>query len=339
MGIRPLFITCLLLLLMSGCGNKGLEVDISDVETEPVKLLRLEDDLFSINPQNIEAKTAEIKKKYGEYYEHYLMGFLCRNGTADTAYRTSILSFIADKDVRGSYGYIKNLYPDKEMQEFLPELEKCVKRFKYHFPERKQPQQWVTCVTGWNYAVAYHDRTLVTGLDMYLGDTAKFYAMLRYPQYQARKMNEDYILSDLARGWMLTEFDKNPAENTLLHHTIFYGKLFYAVEALLPDRADSILIGYTSKQMKYLKEYEKQVWSYFAEKNRLFENNMTTVRELTTEGPFTGAISKECPPRIAMWVGWQIVRSYMRNNENVTLSQLMKDQDIQKILNKSKYRP
>src|SRR3954466_2931381 len=99
MGVRPLFITCVLLLLLSGCVNKGLDVDVSDIKTEPVKLFRLEDDVFSITAQNIDVRTAEIKKKYGEYYEHYLMGFLCRNGTADTAYRISMLSFTGDKDV------------------------------------------------------------------------------------------------------------------------------------------------------------------------------------------------------------------------------------------------
>jgi uncharacterized protein YjaZ len=76
-----------------------------------------------------------------------------------------------------------------------------------------------------------------------------------------------------------------------------------------------------------------------AEKNRLYENNMRTVQELTGEGPFTSAISKDCPPGIAKWIGWQIVKSYMKNNENVSLEELMNEKDAQKILNKSKYRP
>jgi len=66
---------------------------------------------------------------------------------------------------------------------------------------------------------------------------------------------------------------------------------------------------------------------------------MRTVQELTGEGPFTSAISKDCPPGIAKWIGWQIVKSYMEKNENVTLEQLMNEKDAQKILSKSKYRP
>lgn len=71
----------------------------------------------------------------------------------------------------------------------------------------------------------------------------------------------------------------------------------------------------------------------------MYENDLKILRELTSDGPFTGAISKDCPPRIAMWVGWQIVKSYMKNNKVVTLSDLMNETDAQKILSKSKYRP
>ena len=40
-----------------------------------------------------------------------------------------------------------------------------------------------------------------------------------------------------------------------------------------------------------------------------------------------------------MWVGWQIIKSYVKNNDKVSLSELMREQDAQKILAKSKYRP
>lgn len=333
-----LFIILPLFILFS-CRNNPLDVDISDVETNPLEVLRLERDLFSMNAANFETKSAEIKNKYGSFYEHFLVNPLRLNSTNDSLYKPMLLDFVMNKDVREAYAYTVKLYPESKLDELAPQINDCVKRFKYHFPKRKLPARLITCITGWNYAFAYMDSALVISLDMYLGDTAKFYQMLRYPRYQTRKMNEDHLLPDIARGWMLTEFDNSPAENTLLNHTIFYGKLYYAINALLPNTHDSLLIGYTSKQIKLCKEYEKNYWSYFAEKNRLYENNLNTIRELTSEGPFTGAISKECPPRIAMWIGWQIVRSYMKNNEGVTLEELMNEQEAQKILSRSKYRP
>ncbi len=332
-----LFIT--FAVLFFGCTRNSLDIDISGVEIEPLKVMRLEKDVFSLTTQNFDIKTKEIESKYGLYYQHYLMSFLCRKGTGDSAYKSSVLSFNKDKDVHDAFDACRKIYSVSVIENLSSELNNCVKRFKYHFPEKKLPSKFITCLSGWNYAFAYMDSALIIGLDMYLGDTSKFYQMLRYPQYQVRKMNSHYILPDIARGWLLTEFDNTCAENTLLHHTIFYGKLFYAAKALLPQHNDSLIIGYNTQQIQYCNNYEKKLWGYFAEKKRLYENNLNTIRELTTDGPFTGAISKDCPPRIAMWVGWRIVESYMKNNKNVTLAQLMNEKDAQKILNKSKYRP
>lgn len=337
--MRNIFLFVTISLLLWGCTSNELDIDISGIKTTPLKLLRLEKDIRSLNGPDFDASNAVLKRQYGVYYEHYLMNFLNRNGTGDTLYKPSVLSFIKDKDISEAYGYITRLYPDQKMEAIAREADQCVKRFHVHFPKRPLPSKLITVMSGWNYSSAYLDSALVISLDMYLGDTAKFYQMLRYPLYQAKKMNERYILPDLARGWLLTEFDNSDPVNTLIHHTIFYGKLFYAVNALLPHETDSVIIGYTSKQMTYCKTYEKNVWGYFAEKNRLYENSLQNVRELTSDGPFTGAISKECPPRIAMWVGWQIVKSYMKNNKEVTLEQLMDEKDASKILNKSKYRP
>lgn len=333
-----LFITVLVFILFA-CRQDKLDVDVSEIEVKPLQLLRLEDDLFALTSANFDVQSPKITEKYGHLYEQFLVDPLRIRGTRDTAYKAMVLDFTGDRDTREAYSYVKKLYTPTIMQEITSELDKCIKRFKHHFPERKLPERLVTCTTGWNYAFAYLDNSFLVGLDMYLGDTAKFYQMLRMPQYQVRRMNRAHLLPDIARGWILTGFDNNAPENNLLSHTIFYGKLYYAIQALLPGVQDSLLIGYTGRQISTCRQYEKNYWSYFAEKNRLYENNMNTIRELTSEGPFTAAISKECPPRIAMWIGWQIVRSYMKHNETVTLAELMAETDARKILSKSKYRP
>jgi uncharacterized protein YjaZ len=48
-------------------------------------------------------------------------------------------------------------------------------------------------------------------------------------------------------------------------------------------------------------------------------------------------IDRESPGRIGQWLGWQIVKSYMENND-VTLDQLLKTEPTV-IFNKSKYKP
>lgn len=318
------------------CEPDPLKVDTEIIQVSEFETKRMENDLFALNEKNFSRQFEVLKQDYGIVFDHFLMNPFRLNGSADTNCRKELLRFVNDSDIRGSYAEIRAAFPDTE---FLEQgFSDIRKRFHYHFPTKALPKQLVTTITGWNYAVAYMDSTLLLSLDMYLGENSKYYQMLHYPAYQTRKMNRAHIMSDIARAWLLTEFDNAKTENTLLHHTIFYGKLFYCVKALTPNEPDSVIIGYSASQMATCKKYEKQYWSYCAEKNRLYENSLQIVRELTSEGPFTAAISKECPPRIAMWLGWRIVESYMKNNK-VTLEQLMKEKDPQKILSKSRYRP
>ena len=51
------------------------------------------------------------------------------------------------------------------------------------------------------------------------------------------------------------------------------------------------------------------------------------------------AYGKESPGRLGLWVGWRIVDSYMTNNKDVTLIELMGEGDAQKILEESFYKP
>jgi len=48
---------------------------------------------------------------------------------------------------------------------------------------------------------------------------------------------------------------------------------------------------------------------------------------------------QDSPSRIAYYIGYEIVKSYMQKNRDVTLNELMNDTDYNSILNKSKYKP
>jgi uncharacterized protein YjaZ len=61
---------------------------------------------------------------------------------------------------------------------------------------------------------------------------------------------------------------------------------------------------------------------------------------LIAPGPFSkfGLDSdNQTPPRVATWIGWQIVRSFMENND-IPAQQMML-MDAKEIFQKSKYKP
>ena len=332
-------VSILLIVMFYSCGPDKLEVDTSKVSIPPVHFQRLDKDVFSVTPSNVAAKTKDFQVRYGQFYNRYVSSILNNGGVVDSTYTESLLRFIHDKDMSEAYREVEKKYSDNDVELIGDALEEPVKRFKALFPDRKVPVRYATFMSGFNYNVVYVDSTIGIGLDKYLGADNRFYTMLQWPKFQVRLMDKPYIVPDVVRGWMITEFDNSDPVNNLLNHMVFYGKIYYLCDALLPTTDDSLKIGYTTAQMNYCHEYEKNLWGFFVKDNTLYENDLKLIAQYTTDGPFTGAISKECPPRIAMWIGWQIVRAYMANNPDVTPEQLMKERDVQKILSKSKYKP
>lgn len=329
----------LLTALFNACSPGRQGIDISKVDMQPVKLMRLDKEIFSLTPANIQARTKTLQAHYRQFYNRYISSIINHGGVVDSLYQQSILHFVNDKDMSAAYAQVSKTYTDNDIEMLEEGLTDAVKRYKVAFPKRKVPARYVTFMSGFNYNIVYVDSTIGIGLDMYLGGGNPFYTMLQWPQYQTQSMNGHYILPDAVRGWLITEFDTGEPVNNLLNHMIFYGKIYYATQALLPQANDTLLAHYTGRQMDYCREYEKNLWGYFVKDNKLYDNDLKIIAEYTNDGPFTAAISKECPPRIGMWIGWQIVRSYMEKNTGVTLEQLMQEKDAQKILARSKYKP
>jgi len=332
-------ITFLYIILLTGCKHDPLNVDISNVTIEPVEFKRLDKDVFSLTQENSSGKMHEFQKKYSTFYTRYISSIVNNGGKIDSLYSQTLLRFISNSDIKTAYNDLGKIYTDNDVELMGDDMTEVVKRFKVFFPKRKTPKQFVTFMSGFQYNVVYADSTLGIGLDMYLGSNNAFYSMMQLPKFRTRTMNKEHVLSDAVRGWVITEFDNADPVNNLLNHMIFYGKIFYVCDALMPNAQDSIKMGYTTAQMQYLDQYEKNVWGFFAKDNKLYDNDLKLVSEFTSDGPFTRAISKECPPRVAMWLGRQIVKSYMEHNENITLEDLMNEKDAQKILSKSKYKP
>ena len=326
------------LLACISCGSDRLDVDIENVNTGNVEILRLDKDIFAMDTTKIASYTPEMIKKYGNFYSTFIFGILNTGDVRDSAYK-AVASFIQHPDMKEMNAEVNKVFTADEISRAGEELSSAFKHFNYHFPKQPLPKKVIAFQSGFNYNITTADSTLGIGLEMYLGKNNKFYKMLQWPQYKVNQLSKEYMVSDAMKGWIVNSFDNNEPVNNLLHHMIFYGKIYYCMDAVLRDTPDSVKIGYTSEQMQYCELYEKKLWAYFTDKERLYSNDLKEVAEYTSEGPFTSAISKDCPPRIAMWIGWQIVRSYMEKNEKISLEDLMKNTDAQSILAKSKYKP
>ena len=116
------------------------------------------------------------------------------------------------------------------------------------------------------------------------------------------------------------------------------GKKLYFIEAMNPSLPDSILLGYSAKQMDWVSQHEGDIWASIVGNDMLYAKNAELFRTYFGDAPFTQAYSNDAPPRLGEYVGLQILRSYMTNND-VSLQEMIRNDDIQQIFQHSQYKP
>ena len=180
---------------------------------------------------------------------------------------------------------------------------------------------------------------------MFLGKDSKFYGALveSLPQYLTRKFTPAYIVPRVSEYYVRENLIKEQDQDrSLLAKMIYNGKILYFMEQVLPETTpDSVKIGYTAQQLAWCKTFEPEIWAYFMENNLLYNTDYSKIQVYLSDGPFTPGIGekRESAPKLGVWIGWQIVKQYMKQHPDVTLNQLMAEKDAQKILSDSKYKP
>ena len=323
--------------MMTSCRKNHYKVNTSSIKAD-IKIKRLEKDLFTLNPDQVIPMVPSLKKNYAGFLQ--LFSLVINTGDInDTSFGDLLLRFCSDKQNNDVFALTMKKFPDIKVIE--DGLQVAFSHYLYYFPGRSVPGVF-TCITGFNNSIITGDSLLGIGLDRYLGADCEYYPRLNIYKYIASRMTPENIVPDCMYGWGASEWDfsalKYSADNVLTE-IIHEGKLKYFEKCMLPETSDEIIFGFTPDQMKFCRNNESQMWQYLIENNLLFNSDQLTIRKLTGEAPFTGYFSKESPGRAAVWLGFRIVESFMMKNQGTKIEEMIKNTDVQGILEKAKYSP
>jgi hypothetical protein len=284
--------------------------------------------LFAIDPYRVQEGLDSLSAGFG-----FFIG-----DKPDTLQALQIREFIMDPFNRELEKKCREVYPD------LVFLEKGLAETFGNIisvnPGFQAPRVY-TYVSGLLYEspVQYLDSVMIIGLDMFLGWDYEQYRAAGLPVFLTRRMEPPNVIPECARqvAYSLVPSDSQP--KTLLDFMIFHGKVLYAMDLFLSDADDSLKIGFTSGQMEWCRDNEASVWRLFIDQEMLYKSDAFLNNRFIQDGPFTAGLPDGAPAMLGRWIGWQIVRSYMKKNEGTDLKQLFTLSDSQQILSKSGYKP
>ena len=300
----------------------------------PIKISRLEQSLFTIPIDSIPASISHLEQRYGELLELF-SNVISIGSPKDQEYPEELTGFLADSTMNLVYKRVMEVFPN--LKEVENGLSRAFSNYRKEFPDRVIPSVY-TLVSGFNHSMITADTILAVSLDMYLGKNEDMYFMMDLANYQRQTMDRKYLVTDCMKAWLYSEFPYSDSIDNVLTNILYEGKIIYALHQLLPQTPDSLLFGYTPDQTRWCRNNTAQMWKHLVEKKMLYVTDYLIISKLVSPAPFTSLFIREAPGRAAVWLGYQIVTSYMKRNRT-TLETLLLENDYQKILREARFKP
>lgn len=330
----PKFLLISSCLLLFSCENNRWEID-NKAEKIEISAERFERDLFKQNPYLFDETASEqLLQKYPDFLPLFTEGIMNFGELGSGPYYMQTQKFIEDSDIRQLYEDVSERYDDMDFLQ--KELSDAFTRYHYFFPERIVPKV-TTFLSAFSFSVVTDDSLLGIGLDNYLGSEYEFYPKAGIPKYQFTHFEKEYMSADAMNAWLTTEFVDHDGHN-LLEQMIYSGKVFYISQAFFPEMKENILLRYTKEELEWCEENETEVWFHFVDHDILYTNDNITIRKYMGAAPFVAGFPDGSPGRVGHWMGFQIVKQYMKENEKATLAQLL-EKDASELLTESRYKP
>jgi hypothetical protein len=323
------------LLFLSGCNAEEetecvTQPDVSGNRTE-LELIDLHDRIRNIEDRDEMITILNENPVFSEV-------FLKRNQFPnDSIMISSMLARFTHPGIDTLGMEIDRVFGDQA--ELERDLADAYAHIQYYYPDFKIPTV-KTVMSGIEHDLFLSDSLLIIGLDYYLGEGAKYRPSGLYEYMLSRYNPEKIVPSIMLLYGISPRWNRTDVNNkSMLADMVTYGKAYYFAKHMMPCTPDSVIISYTTEEIEGVRDNAGTVWAHFLQNELLFETSHMVKKKYLDERPKTYEIGDKAPGRIGTWVGWDIVKSYMRENPGVTLQELMAEPDAQKILDESNYSP
>lgn len=335
-------------LLGGGCDNRS-KLPAEAKKPIPIRIERFDSALFAIDSSALEAGLNSLSERYPDFFPAYLsavLGIFPDDPMAEKAIKSFLGSY--HSVYRQADTVARNFLPS-----LIPDLEESLQWFRYLVPSFKPDTPFVlTTFIGPMDAYErfpvgdYGDVRTSNGagiaLQFHLGADAALYeqGMLNgiFYQYQVRRFTPEMVLVNTMKILVDDLFPYTAGGKQLIHEMIEKGKRMYLLKRIMPHTPDSLLLGYTGKQLQGCFDNEGVIWNFFVKNDLLYSIEPAINQQYIKDGPKTPELGEASPGYIGLFTGWRIVEAYMSKQENMQLEKMMLTPPI-KILHESGYKP
>lgn len=322
-------------------GSKNKDIpDVSAIAAN-FDIHRFEQALFLLDTNDIDKGVAALEQKYPAFSDFYFQRLLQVKKPWDSTgvYRQHIQGFITYPFTQQLYDTTQIVFHDFSIIE--RKLKQGFQFYKYYFPDKTIPNIY-TFISEFSYGIVLPpiENTMAIGLDLFLGKDYPYYKYppLSLPDYIARTQDPAHLPAKLFEG-IADDLIGDQKGDKFLDYMLHNGKRLYLLDHFLPYEPDSIKLGFTEIQTRWCEENELAMWAFFLEGELLYSNDYQQFKTLISESPRAAGMPPEAPGKAGNWMGWQIIKAYMKRYPETTLQDLVALTDYQALFSKARYKP
>lgn len=303
----------------------------SCTKNEDVTIIRLDQQLFS------KKSTDGVQNFLNQHPDVAQLYFNANGAGNDTALVRELTDRINNPALNELYQQTEAEFGD--MTELKTQLAEAFTNIKKDLPDFRSPKI-ATLVTGFaGPDIVVSDSLIIIGIDYFTGPKATYRPRgPEFPQYLLRRYQKEYIAPAIIFAISDKYNATNRADKTMLADMVYFGKGYVFTKTMLPEVADSLLIGYSDKQLTETFNAQDIVWGHFIDNQLLYQTNPAVKQRYLNERPFTAEIGPACPGTIGRWVGWRIVSMYFDKHNGVGIADLMRNANARQIFEESGYK-
>jgi hypothetical protein len=334
-----IFVSCSAFVL-TGCKSDRFAND-PVIEKFEISHLNLVDSLAATSKKNPDVALQDLYHSFGNLWLAYCEDLMKFGPANDSLAYEGIQAFLHHPDMLDANEAIQQKFTS-QLPTFDAEFDHALYRYQGYLGDKPIPTI-VYLNSGFNFSVLPQEGYLGIGMEYFLGTDHPVVQHLNpqvFPQYMRDKMKSEFLISESLRGWLLVSYqDDYYSERTLLDVMMYWGKMMYILDVMLPEASDAVKMSYTAEEQAWCEQNERNIWIEISKQEVLYEKRRFEINHWIDDGPFTNAenIPQDAPSRLGVWMGREIVRDYMERNDDVTLQDLLKETNYMPMLNA--YRP
>jgi len=331
------YILLLCFMMMTGCKQNSAynQLKVKEYKVEP--WIRYENLLTLVDTLNPAEGLRKLELLYSEFTNIYFLRVINDQYQPDTSFQKIFSLYQKSPIIKDLYRNEVGKFGDLKQEE--EDYSASFARLQAMIPGVKKPKVF-TCLTEFGVGVfSTSDTVMGISLDLYLGKGNKYYNVEVWPAYVQHNMNKDNMVSNLLKNFIRNTLLPQREPKTLLDYMVQQGKEVYLLSRMIQPERDTLIYGYTKKQLNFCRENEKEMWSFFLSEKMVYSEDFKKIQKYVDIAPTSPGMPADSPGRTSAYLGGAIIEAYMKRHPDMPIHKMLQEINSQKILEEARYKP